>query len=732
MLRKLNILLLMLGVTSQPITSWSQTAQTITSQSQTAQTDMEWFLGGEMKAVSLSETERDSVFAANKRPGEGAQKRYRLEYENKKSLYRHSFEADYYLVDTEKGNNRIPIGGGPVRDAFLSPNGKYVVYGKQNNLYIYKVDFKTEVAITTHNGERQYTDADGRQHTERHIFNGISDWMYEEEFGETRYFAFSPDSKQIAFLRLEESQVRRFEWQLWLDSAGRGTAYPTSDGLRYPKAGEQVPNATICVYDIYYKTTRTIPLGEVEGWYIPRITWGKPIPQGKNLMETPLFIERLNRDQNSVEVYAANTKSTTSTLIYREHSDKYYIDYSLFDSWQWLKNGSFVMLSEQEGWRSLYLCNARGKIERRLTPAGMDVTDVYGMDEGESIVYYQAAPTALTRQCYAVQIKNGRTTDLTYGDGIHRLYFSPEKRQVIEHYESLTEPGQWTLYDVRADKLTAREVIEDNAEVKTRWEQSGMQPKQLLRIPTERGDTLHAWIIMPVNFDSTKLYPAILMQYSGPGSQQVLNRWRKHFGHVLSAAGYVVINADPRGTNARGRAWRNATYMHLGTQEAQDQLSTARFAAALPYVDAQRIGMIGWSYGGYQTLRTMTEQNQSIICCGVAIAPVTDWRLYDAAYTERFMRRPQVNEAGYDEASLLNKADRLTGEVLIVHGLADDNVHAQNTLLYIDELVKADKQFQMQLYPDDNHFLRKRNNYKHLHERILRFFNEQLKPHMHQ
>lgn len=689
---------------------------------------MSEMIAGALKPAVVTQAEMDSIF----REAQGnkvvvQEPRYSLEYENKQKLYRRSFEADYYIVDNQK-KTRTQIGGGQVRDAQLSPNGKYVVYAKNNNLYIYKLDFSTEVEITNHNGMRQYTDADNKQHREYRIFNGISDWMYEEEFGVTRLFEFSPDSKQVAFIRLDAQHSPRFEWQEYLGEDGQFQLYPTTQSLRYPKSGEQVARAVVCVYDIYYKTTKVIPLPQEDGWYIPRIKWNNPIQRGKETVEAQLIIERVNRDQNAMEVYAANARSTTSQLILSEKSDKYYVDYSLFDSWVWLKDNRFVKLSEQSGWMSLYLCTPNGGELSKLTPDGIDVTAVYGADENSGLLYYQAAPDALTRQCYAVNMKKGRITEMTYEDGIHKMTFSPDYKYVIEHFESLEEPGQYTLYDLKGDKMVLKKIFEDNDEVKAKWKMMGLSQKELFTIKTERGDELNAWRILPPDFDETKKYPVVLMQYSGPGSQEVLNRWRKSFGHVLAKEGYIVINSDPRGTGARGRQWRNETYMHLGTKEAEDQLSTARYAASLPYVDAERIAIIGWSYGGYQAIRTMTAQDSinPLIKCGVAIAPVTDWRLYDAAYTERYMRRPQVNAAGYNEASLLNKAADLTGNLLIIHGLADDNVHAQNSLLYIDALVQAGKQFDMQIYPDDNHFLRKRGNYMHVHERILRFLKANL------
>lgn len=669
-------------------------------------------LNKEYNAQLLSAAEQDSILGNGERlvvSGESYPKRWRLEYENKQQIYRHSFVADYYVIDTKKKNQRTQIGGGPIRDAVMSPNNRYVVYAKaDNNLYIFKLDYMTEVAVTT--------SKEGEE-----IFNGISDWLYEEEFGTTCMFAFSPDSKQVAFVRLDEQDVPSFEWQEML-----GVQYPKTLSLRYPKAGDANAKASVCVYDIYYKSIKTMDIGDTDNWYIPRLTWTMPEQKGKEPVEPRLIVEKVNRDQTKMEVYSVNPKSTVSQLLYKESSDKYYVDYELFDQWQWLSDGRFVVLSEKDGWLSAYLYSALGREEKRLTPDGIDVFALYGVNEKAQLLYYQAAPTPMTRQCYAVDLKKGGITPLTTEEGMHSLRLNEDLTLAIENFESNTTPNRYTLYDVKGASLKKREELKNNDEIAAKWAASGLPNKEFLYFVTERKDTLNAWMILPPDFDAHKRYPCVLMQYSGPGSQRVLNRWRKGFGHYLAQQGYVVINSDGRGTNARGRQWRNETYMRLGQKEADDQLSTAHFAASLAFVDPERIALMGWSYGGYQTIRTMSEKEYRIIHCGVAIAPVTDWRLYDTGYTERYMRRPQVNAKGYDLADLKQMASQLQGELLIVHGLADDNVHAQNTMQYVDALVEAGKQFEMQIYPDDNHFLRKRSNYEHLHRRIMVFLKNKL------
>jgi len=652
-------------------------------------------LNGDYKPVSMSNETQDSILnsAIVRDAAETLPRRYQLDFENKKQIYRRSFEADYYVIDTRK-NTRTQIGGGPVRGAKMSPNGRYVVYTKANNLYIYKLDYSTEVAMTT----------------DKSLLNGVADWLYEEEFGITSTFEFSPDSKQVAFIRLNEDDVPTFNWQEFLDGN-----YPTTQSLRYPRAGEKNPKAYLCVYDIYYKNICTMDLGDTDDCYLPRIKW----------VGEQLLVQKVNRDQTAMEILTVNPKSTVSFPLYKEKSSSYYMDYSLFDEWQWLSDGRFVVLSEKDGWRSAYLYSSQGVEQKRLTPDGVEVMRLYGVDEKNNILYYQAAPTPHTRHCYACDLKKGNISQITTEDGMHSFRFAADWKQVIDNFESNTTPNTYTLYENKKGALKPLRVLEDNAPVAEAWRNSGLPEKEFFDFVTERGDTLNAWRILPPDYSEGK-HPCVLMQYSGPESQRVLNRWRKGFGHYLASQGFVVICSDGRGTGARGRAWRNETYMHLGQKEAEDQIATARYASSLDFVDADKIAIIGWSYGGYQAIRTLCEADNGFKCA-VAIAPVTDWRLYDSGYTERFMRRPQVNENGYQKADLIPLANQLTGDLLIVHGLADDNVHAQHTLKFVDALVQAGKQFEMQIYPDDNHFLRKRANYEHLHRRVMMFLDKEFR-----
>jgi dipeptidyl-peptidase-4 len=662
-------------------------------------TDMMHLLQGGYDAKVLTDHQMDSILNAD------SDDRYKLECENKQQLFRHSFLADYYLVDKQK-NTRIHLGDGLIRDPKISDNGKYVVYAKpDNNLYIYKVDFQTEVAIT--------------KDTTAHILNGVADWLYEEEFGITSIVSISPDSKLVAFVRFNEADVPSFEWQTYLEGN-----YPKSHFLKYPKAGETNPKISVCVYDIHYKSIRTMQLPDMQNSYVPRLCWSV-MPAGKADAVPDLMVLQLNRDQNLMQVHKVNAKSTVSHPFYREESKKHYVNFEYFDDWQWLSDGRVIVISEKGGYAQAYLYSPQGIEQRLLTPEKRDIMRVYGWDEMLQTLYFQAAPTPTTRHAYAYSLRKNYTTQLTKGEGMHALTFSKDMTRYIDCYQSNTIPNRYTLYAKGSSRL-----LLSNDSVASAWKASGLQNKEFFTIRTERGDVLNAWKVLPVGFDQTKKYPVVMMQYSGPSSQRVTDSWRKRFAHYLSAQGYLVVCADGRGTHARGREWRNATYMQLGTNEAEDQISVAKYLRTLPYVDAERIALCGWSYGGYQTIMSMsmqpTEDGKPLWKCGMAIAPVTSWRLYDAAYTERYMRRPQVNEYGYDQTDAMKLADKLQGKLLLVHGLADDNVHAQQSWLYVDALVKAGKQFEMQFYPDDNHFLRNGSNYEHLHNRLLLFLQNNL------
>lgn len=656
-------------------------------------------LNGEYNAQTLSAEKQDSIL--NVQRDDAQCTRYRLEKENAQKIFRRSEVADWFVVDTMR-KTRKRLGEGmfkgeevKVRDAVMSPNGRYVAFAKDNNLYIHKLDFGTEVAVT----KEENTD----------LISGVADWLYEEEFGTTALFAWSPDSKQLAFVKLDETEVPSFSWEVYSD-----TQYPKLESLRYPKAGCKNARASVCVYDVATKGILTMQVNpKNEDVYFPRLQWYDA---------NTLFVVRMNRDQTKMEVLSCNAKSTVVSPWYREESKQYFVDYELFDQWQWLSDGRMIVVSEQDGWRRAYLYGKDGSQLRALTPDGIDVTAVYGVNEKTQTLYYQAAPTPSTRQIYAVNLKKADApVQISEGEGTHSARLSDDGTRMIECFHSFTTPHTYTLYTLKGAKAVQVEVILDNSTILQQWKANHLPEPQMMQI-----NGLEAMLM--ISDQATKDQgprPLIVMHYSGPQSQRVLNRWRKRFEYALVEAGYAVLIVDPRGSDCKGRAWRNETYMNLGVKEAEDLIMAAREIAQRPDIDGSRMAIMGWSYGGYETLMTMSQKDHPFKA-GVAIAPVTDWRLYDSAYTERYMRRPQVNDRGYESASLLPRAKDLTGKVLIIHGTADDNVHVQQAWQYIDALVKADKQFEMQFYPDDNHFLKKGNNAVHMHNRILEFLSRNL------
>ena len=693
-------------------------------------------LSGEYNAQILSVAEQDSIL--NVRSDNVQCTRYRLEKENEEKIYRHSYVADWYIVDTMR-NNRRKLGEGiqnteyrvqtglhRVRDAQMSPNGRYVAFAIDNNLYIHKCDFGTEVAVTRDEAPD--------------IINGIADWLYEEEFGTTALFAWSPDSKQLAYVRLDEREVPAFSWDEWISGLGdeRYPQYPTQKSLRYPKAGCNNAKASVWVYDVGTKGIQRLEIGdrrlEIGDFYIPRIRWTD---------ENTVMVLRVNRDQTKMEVLSCNAKSTVSHPWYKEESKKYFVDYSLFDQWQWLRDGRAVILSEEDGWRRAYLYSREGMKVKALTPKGTDVTALYAVDEATQTLYYQAAPTPATRQIYAVSVESRKSKvespiQLTSEEGMHSARFSADGTKAIICYQSFDTPNRYTLWKFKGLKGSKVETLLDNAEVKEAWAANKLPEPEMMEL--EIGDLrLEGMLLIDRCAQREKTAslkdksplvvkeqrPLVVMHYSGPASQRVLNRWRKKFEYALVEAGYAVLIVDPRGSDCKGRAWRNETYMSMGQKEAEDLIAAAKTIGQREDIDAERMAIIGWSYGGYETLYTMSMKDHPFKA-GVAIAPVTDWRLYDSAYTERYMRRPQVNDRGYNEASLLPRAKDLTGNVLIIHGTGDDNVHVQHTMQYINALVEADKQFEMQLYPDDNHHLRKGKNAEHLHKKIINFLQKNL------
>ena len=491
--------------------------------------------------------------------------------------------------------------------------------------------------------------------------------------------------------------------------------YPSFTKFKYPKAGEKNSKVSVCVYDDFNKTTLYMQLPDADqDFYIPRIRWTNTADQ--------LAIFKLNRNQNRLDMLMANPKSTMTKLILRQ-DDKYYIDYENIDYIQFTAdNQYFFGVSEQDGFRHIYQYHINGTIFKQITKGNWDITNFYGYDENSKTIYYQSAETSpLQRDIYSIDAK-GKKMRLTDGRGTHNGTFNSNYTYFFDNFSSVDIP---TITALKSQKGLDIRTIENNSKLKKEIAGLQLPKKEFFSFVTAENVKLNGWILKPLNFNATKKYPVLQVQYGGPNSQQVLDKWDIGWEYYLASNDYIVVCVDGRGTGARGSEFRKCTYQQLGILETKDQIETAKYLGNQSYVDNKRIGIWGWSFGGSLTLWSMST-GENIFKAGIAVAPVTDWRLYNTAYTERFMRRPQENFDGYDKTSALLMAENLNGKLLIVHGSADDNVHLQNTMLYIDRLVAANKQFEMQIYTDKNHSILGKQTRRHLYTRMSEFLFKNL------
>lgn len=628
-----------------------------------------------------------------------------LVYTNVKYRYRRTFTANYYVYDIKRNELEALSENGPQEVPLFSPDSRYIAFARTNNLFLKKLDFKTETPITT----------DGLFGS---IINGTPDWVYEEEFEKTRLFEFSPDSKMLAFIRFDESKVPEYSFPNFLNKSDDKDAlptYPTFYKYKYPKAGENNSLVSVCVYDDTYKSIKTMKLDKSdEEFYIPRIKWTNSSEQ--------LAIFKLNRTQNKLDMFFANPKSTLSKLILRQE-DKYYVDYGDIDFLYFFSdNQSFINVSEKDGYRHVYQHGINGTMIKQLTKGKWDITNVYGYDENAKVLYYQSAEASpMQRDVYSVDSK-GKKIRLTDGKGTHNASFSSNFSLFVDNMSSIETP---TTVNLRSNTGMLQRALDNNEALMAKFKALNLPKKEFFSFTTSENVQLNGWMVKPINFDPNMKYPVLQVQYSGPNSQQVVDGWSIGWEYFLATRGYIVVCVDGRGTGARGSEFRKCTYQQLNVLETKDQVETANYLAKQTYVDKDRIGIWGWSYGGTMSLFCMTN-NEKVFKAGIAVAPVTDYRFYDTAYAERFMRRPQENFSGYDASSALLRADKLQGNLLIIHGSADDNVHVQNTMLFIDKLVAADKQFEMQLYTDKDHSILGSQTRRHLYTRMSEFLFKNL------
>jgi dipeptidyl-peptidase-4 len=625
-----------------------------------------------------------------------------LVYHNVQRRYRHSFTADYYIFD-RKHKEFDPLSASrPQEDPVFSADDRYIAFAHGNNLFMKKVDFKTDIQITK-DGEF------GK------VINGIADWVYEEEFSATRFYDWCPESKLLAYVRFNESDVKEFSLQRFSNTAEKLQLYPLTENFKYPKAGEKNSIVGVYVYDDFNKTTRLMNLLDTNpDSYIPRIKWTNDPDK--------LIIYQLNRHQNRLDMLQTNPKTGISRLLLRRE-DKRYVDYQDIDGTIFTKdNQFFYALSDQDGYRHIYQYRMDGTVTRQVTKGSWDVTAFYGVDEQRGIVYYQSSETSPTsRDIYAVD-RRGVKTCLTDQKSMNSANFSKNFNYFVLTSSSVNQPHQISVRNSRGNLV--RE-LENNSELKERYEQLELPSKEFFTFKTSEGISLNGWMIKPNEFNATKKHPVVMVQYSGPGSQQVLNQWSIGWEYFLATKGYIVVSVDGRGTGGRGAEFLKCTYMQMGVLETKDQVETALYLGALPYIDKNRIAIWGWSYGGSMTLWAMST-GHPVFKAGISVAPVTDWRLYDTAYTERFMRTPEENAAGYNRTSAIQQADKLNGRLLLIHGTADDNVHVQNSYVYTQSLIDAGKQFDMHIYTDKDHSIGGRSTRRHLYTLKYEFLERNL------
>lgn len=624
---------------------------------------------------------------------------------DRKPVYRRSFTAQYYVWNSVTEDFDPLSEKGAQQQATFSPDGDRVAFVRDNNIFIKSLKFGTETQITW----------DGKKNE---IINGIPDWVYEEEFGFSKAFWWSPDSKFLAFLKFDEREVPEYSMTLFAGekpTLESNKLYPGEETFKYPKAGEKNSVVTVKSYEIYSKLTIDVQTGDNPDIYIPRLKW---TPDSKDLV-----VMRLNRKQNQLDVLYANPFTGESHPILTEKNSRF-IDEDFLDAFTYLDDGRFLVLSERSGWSHLYLYDRLGFAQGQLTKGDFDVTGFYGYDKTQKVFYYQAAAESpLRREVYFISEDGKKQGKISTEKGTNHAAFSKNFNYYINYFSNSETPLQVVLYDKKNNPIRT---LQDNTLLKGRLQNFRLPQKEFFKFTTADGVELNGYMIKPIGFDSSKKYPVLITQYSGPNSQSVSDSWKGvSWNDYLAQEGFLVVSVDPRGTAARGEDFRKMTYMQLGKYESDDIVETAKHLGTLPYVDAGNVAIFGWSYGGFMTLLAM-EKGGELFKAGIAVAPVTSWRFYDTIYTERFMSTPRDNPEGYDENSPLTHAGKIKGRLLIIHGLADDNVHAQNTFEFTEKLVQAGIQFDMAIYTNRDHSIRGGNTTMHLYTRMTNFLKEYL------
>ncbi|WP_442846544.1 S9 family peptidase [Leeuwenhoekiella sp. H156] len=615
---------------------------------------------------------------------------------NLRSIYRRSSLGVYYVYDL-KTKKLIKVADDAIQEPTFSPDASKVAYGLNNNLYVKDLETGTTTQVTT----------DGAKNK---IINGITDWVYEEEFAFVRAFDWNADGTKLAYIRFDETEVPEFS----MDVFGK-ELYPSQDVFKYPKAGETNATVSLHIYDLEDQNTKAVDLSGFQNYYIPRLEW------------TPdadvLAVQTTNRKQNDVNLLFVDGASAKAKLILSDTDDAY-VD--ITDNLTFLDENQFLWTSEKDGWNHIYHYSADGKLINQVTKGLWEVTSYYGYDPKTKRVFYQSSENgSINRGVYSVKLNGSDKKALSADAGTNSANFSTDFTYYINSFSDASTPYVFTLHSAKDGKLIRK--IKDNQALKDQFSEYVISEKEFFTLPIN-GEELNAYMIKPKDFDASKKYPVFMTQYSGPGSQSVANSWgggNDYWFQMLAQDGYIIVCVDPRGTGLKGRDFKKMTQNELGKYEVEDQIAAAQKLGERPYIDADRIGIWGWSYGGFMASNCIF-QGADTFKMAIAVAPVTSWRFYDSIYTERYMTTPQENAGGYDENSPISHVDKLKGKYLLVHGSADDNVHVQNTMRLIEALVQANKQFDWAIYPDKNHGIYGGNTRLHLYTKMTNFIKENL------
>lgn len=615
-------------------------------------------------------------------------------------IYRRSSKAHFFIFNRESETFSKVFDQGKIMYATLSPDASKIAFVFENNLYFKDLVSEEVTQVTT----------DG---TFNEIINGGSDWVYEEEFSMTRSFEWSPDSRRIAFLRFDESKVKEFTMTHY-----RGELYPEYETFKYPKVGEDNSEVSVHLYDLESKETMDLDVMAEDTEYIPRIRW----------TQSPKFlcVMRMNRHQNKLELVLANSETGVTKILYKEENASY-IEEAQLDNIVFLENGTqFLTTSEQDGFRHLYVYNLDGELEKQITKGDWEVTTFYGVDEKNGRVYYQAAQESpLQRQIYSENLDGSGRNAEAGNDGWNTAQFSSTFDYYVLNHSSANTPPTIAVYNKEGNMVRQ---LEENDRLLGLMEEYKPEPLEFFEFETAEGVELNGYMIKPPNFEASKKYPVFMYLYGGPGSQQVTDRWggsRYWWFQMLAQQGFIVACVDNRGTGGRGEEFKKMTYLQLGHFETLDQIEAAKYLGGLSYTDPSRIGIFGWSYGGYMSSLCLFKGSE-VFKAAIAVAPVTSWKWYDTIYTERYMRTLEENREGYENNSPVNFADQLKGNYLLVHGMGDDNVHFQNSAEMVNALVDANKQFDTYYYPNRNHGIYGGNTTLHLYTKMTNFLRDKL------